>query len=645
MLVEVIMMPSVMIVSNITFYVSIIIVSLVYLGLLLLYIHKQKDYQKKVNLQYERIDQILNATHAGLFEWDYTTGKITLSDSFGSYIDTKQFQLNQLTIDDLKNFVYEDDRSSFISVFESMLGGHRPYMDFDCRMIGYDQNLVNIHIFSKIISKDAHGKPLKIVGIVNQVSSERQATKEVEQVTYLLKNIIENSNGGVAVFDRKMNYLYVSETYKKQFHLTESPIGKNHYQLFPDLPEKFKDAHRRSLKGEVLSQSKDTYLRSSGDQLFTNWSTRPWYDINGQIGGIISYVQVVTDQVQKEMKLEYASKHDTLTGLFNRAYFVEYLAEIDSTTYLPLGIMMMDLNGLKLINDAYGYQSGDEVIKLVGDKLKDCSKTCGDIFRLGGDEFAFIAVHTDEDQMRNYVRQVHEKVRELVYKNIKLSVSIGFSNKIDVKTSMRDILKEAESNLLKNKLLDSTSLRNSAINGILQTLTDKYEVEKTHSNRVQKLCLWMGEALNFDKEEMDELSYASILHDIGKIAIPDAILGKPAKLTDEEFEIMKTHTTKGYEILRAADEYIDLAKYALTHHERVDGSGYPNGLKGDQIPLISRIISIADSYEAMTADRPYRKAQPLSYAIDELNKYAGSQFDETLVKVFIEHVIPQEQNI
>ncbi|MCD8574533.1 MAG: HD-GYP domain-containing protein [Erysipelotrichaceae bacterium] len=154
----------------------------------------------------------------------------------------------------------------------------------------------------------------------------------------------------------------------------------------------------------------------------------------------------------------------------------------------------------------------------------------------------------------------------------------------------------------------------------------------------------LGKQLKLYKEDMDELSYAAILHDIGKIAIPDAILGKPDRLDAEEYEIMKTHTTKGYEILKAADEYSDIARYALTHHEKYDGTGYPHGFAGEEIPLFSRIISICDAYEAMTADRPYRKAQSVEYAINELRRCSGTQFDPQLVDVFIEHVIPIELN-
>ena len=127
----------------------------------------------------------------------------------------------------------------------------------------------------------------------------------------------------------------------------------------------------------------------------------------------------------------------------------------------------------------------------------------------------------------------------------------------------------------------------------------------------------MGEELKLSEDQTKELEFAGLMHDIGKITIPDRILDKPGKLTEDEWVIMKTHTINGYHILRSADKYSMLAEYALTHHERWDGKGYPNGLKEDEIPLFSRIISICDSYEAMTADRPYRKALDYKVAIAE----------------------------
>jgi putative nucleotidyltransferase with HDIG domain len=154
----------------------------------------------------------------------------------------------------------------------------------------------------------------------------------------------------------------------------------------------------------------------------------------------------------------------------------------------------------------------------------------------------------------------------------------------------------------------------------------------------------MGVALNYSHQKLLEIKLAGMLHDIGKISIPDAIIRKPGKLNDEEWAIMKSHTVVGYEILSAADQYSDLAKYARSHHERYDGKGYPDGLTGDQIPEIARIICIVDAYEAMTSDRVYRKALGSEEAITELRKWSGTQFDPELVKVFLEKVLKKSWN-
>jgi putative nucleotidyltransferase with HDIG domain len=177
---------------------------------------------------------------------------------------------------------------------------------------------------------------------------------------------------------------------------------------------------------------------------------------------------------------------------------------------------------------------------------------------------------------------------------------------------------------------------------ILQTLTYKHHEEALHSRRVSDYCVRMGEVLGLAAEKLDELRLAGMFHDIGKISIPDHIINKPGKLTDDEWTIMRMHPVIGYEILSAAAEYSKLAPYARSHHERIDGHGYPDQLKGDEIPLVSRIISISDAYEAMTADRPYRKAMDKKAAIEELRAHAGSQFDPRLVEIFISRVLEED---
>jgi HD-GYP domain-containing protein (c-di-GMP phosphodiesterase class II) len=168
-----------------------------------------------------------------------------------------------------------------------------------------------------------------------------------------------------------------------------------------------------------------------------------------------------------------------------------------------------------------------------------------------------------------------------------------------------------------------------------------YETHE-HMQRMRSLALKLGRKLQFSEDKLDELSLLSSLHDIGKIAISDSIILNPLKLTNEEHEIMKKHTEIGFRIANSNSELAVIAKGILSHHERWDGNGYPMGLEGKKIPITARIISIIDAYDAMTNDRTYRKAHSKEYAIKELLKYAGSQFDPVLVEPFI-NIITKEK--
>ena len=603
---------------------------------------KIKDVNKKIRYSNDKLNNILHATKSGLFEWNYEKNQLTINPTFSSilnivYDDQERFEFN-----DWLKLVDLEDQYNFEKEFNDLSSFKKDFISLDFRIQNNVGNLVWIHCYATRMDTLKHSEN-QIVGIISNQTHIKESKRDMEHINYLLNYFVENNSAGVAIFDKNMNYLYVSNVYKNQFKLTDDIIGKNHYQTFPDIPQKFKDAHQRTLRGETLSESRDTFIRSNGEINYTNWQTKPWYDKNGLVGGIMVYSELITDQVLKEMRLEYISKHDKLTGVLNRSYFIETLAKIDIEDNLPIGLIILDLNGLKLINDALGYDNGDIIIKMVADALKKHTEQFGEVFKTGGDEFTFIKLKSNEKEIKSLMKKMHEVIESLEYKHIKLSAAIGFALKTEKESKIEDILRLAETNMLSSKALDSMSLRNHAIKGIIETLNDKYEIEKSHSDRVQKLCTLMGKALNLNKEEMNELSAASILHDIGKISIPDSILMKPGKLTEEEYNIMKTHTEKGYHILKSAEGFANLAKYALTHHEKFDGSGYPSGLKGEEIPYFSRIICICDAYEAMTADRPYRKAQTKAYALEQLKMYRASQFDPILVDIFIEKVIPLDK--
>ncbi len=633
-----------MVVDLTTLLVSIILLAVLFVVCLILLLNKIRENQKlsnfikSIRLEYT---EILEVTRSGVWEWKKSTNKISFDYTLKQLLNIHHFK-SEFTLEEWITLIDPVFGERFSEAIKKIEQGLSSAIIYEFSLINNQYKERNYRCYGKVIEKNSSGFPTWMVGIITDITNQKNAVKEIDFMNHLLKNVVKNSNSGIAIFDKDMNYLFVSDLFKEQFGITENIIGKNHYELFPDIPQKFKEAHIKSLKGEVLSGNRDKFMRINGEVHYTNWSTRPWYNKSDQIGGIITYIQVITDQVNNEKQLEYISKRDALTGVYNRSYFIEEFARFDKEKNYPISVILLDLNGLKLINDAYGLDHGDEILKLVSSALTEFCNDIGDLFRMGGDAFAFLAVNTSESLIKGYIRLIHERISHLQYLNINLSVSIGYAIKKDDHQSSSDIFKEAESQMYRRKILDTTSLRNNAIKGIIQTLNDKYKVEKEHSERVQKLCKLMGEALDLDKEDMNELTIAALLHDIGKISIPDSILDKPSELTDEEYEIMKTHTEKGYHILRAADGYSDLAKYALTHHERYDGKGYPHGLSGEDIPFFSRIITICDSYEAMTANRPYRKATSKDYAISELIKHSNTQFDGRLVQIFIEKVIPKD---
>ncbi|MFH2116853.1 MAG: HD domain-containing phosphohydrolase [Bacillota bacterium] len=355
--------------------------------------------------------------------------------------------------------------------------------------------------------------------------------------------------------------------------------------------------------------------------------------------GYVIQTEDVTEKKQKQKEIEYLVSHDYLTDLYNRHYYFEQFNVLNKPTYYPLGIMMLDVNGLKIINDAFGHTVGNIALKMLGDVLKTVFEKKDTVSRIGGDEYAVLLPNTSLEKLQKYKDRITAIVNTLRIENIELSLAIGYELKKSITEDIDDVQKLAENHMYRHKTTEGSSVRNRAITAILETLTDKYETERVHSKRVSRMCKQIGIELKLRADDIKELEQAGLFHDIGKISIPDGILNKPGKLTLEEYKIIKTHTEIGYQILRAADEYSDLAIHALHHHERWDGNGYPSGLKGKDIPLFSRIICVVDAYEAMTADRPYRNKMSEEYAILEITRCSETQFDPKIAKLFVEKVL------
>lgn len=347
----------------------------------------------------------------------------------------------------------------------------------------------------------------------------------------------------------------------------------------------------------------------------------------------------IEDRKKTEKQVLYLSYHDQLTGLYNRRFYEEELITLNRKSNLPMTLVMADVNGLKLTNDVFGHKAGDILLKKIAKILK--MQCCKDeiVARIGGDEFVLLLPRTDVEEAENVIRRVNEAIARHKIYNIVLSISIGFAVKQEVSEDMNEIFKKAEDDMYRHKLSESSSMRSKTIDLIMNSLYAKSNREMLHSKRVSGICEAIATKMNFAKEDIDQLKIAGLMHDIGKIGINDTILNKVEKLNSDEWEEIMRHSEVGYRILSSVREFSKISDYVLEHHERWKGQGYPKGLKGENISLQARIIAVADTYDAMTSDRPYRIALSKKEAIEEIRKYSGVQFDPDIVKVFDEKVL------
>ncbi|MGE5676499.1 MAG: HD domain-containing phosphohydrolase [Pseudomonadota bacterium] len=357
-----------------------------------------------------------------------------------------------------------------------------------------------------------------------------------------------------------------------------------------------------------------------------------------EIDEILIIIRDMTERALLEKKLRFMAERDSLTKLFNRLYFEEQLNKYENTFVEKFTLLLLDIDGLKLMNDTLGHLYGDLIIMAVADIISVLFGDIGCVSRVGGDEFGILLdglsqleIEGKLNELKNMVREYNEKTDTL-----KVSISFGYSHCKNVKVNSKWMFQEADNNMYQNKLLKEASNRSSLVKTLMKALEARDFITEGHAERMEANAVRMGEYLKLSQKQMDRIKLLVKFHDIGKVGIPDIILNKPSRLTEEEWKIMKTHSNIGKRIAEASTELEEIAQLILMHHERWDGQGYPLGVKGEDIPIECRILSIVDAYDAMTNDRPYRKAMPEGAAEQQLEEGAGSQFDSNLVRAFKE---------
>ena len=364
-------------------------------------------------------------------------------------------------------------------------------------------------------------------------------------------------------------------------------------------------------------------------------SAAPIKDQDGQITGVVIVFRDFSDKKEKQEQIEYLSFHDHLTGLYNRRYFDEELKRLNTPRNLPLSLLIFDVNGLKLTNDAFGHIAGDRLLKKVAQTMQEISRSDDIIARIGGDEFVILLPQTEIQEAKELAKRINTALSHEHLEAGHISISSGWSVKSTADEEITDVFKTAENKMYQYKISERNSTRNEAIRFIMKTLYEKLPREQEHSERVSQISGLIGAAMDMTNEEINELKTAGALHDIGKIAIGNEILDKVEELSDFEWLEIRRHPEISYSILSSLNDYAPLANIILVHHERYDGKGYPKGLTGQQIPLPARIIAIADAYDAMTYGRPYKEPLSAEAAIQEIINGKGTQFDPEITDIFL----------
>ena len=469
--------------------------------------------------------------------------------------------------------------------------------------------------------------------------------KDVETSLFLQKELYKTTlfsiGDGVVSFDEKNQIQFLNLAAVELCFVTrEEIVGQGMSTLFLSLTEPISGKEIdpfESMKRDGKKQRFEQLLASTQNnkEILIELTISPVYGNGDKVLGSVMIFKNITEEKKKQIDNLYLSLHDYLTGLYNRRFFEEEMIRLDTRRNLPFSIIMLDLDGLKLTNDAFGHEAGDLLLRKMAEIIKSECRDDEIAARLGGDEFSILLPATNREHCDLIVKRIREACKKCARQSVVLSAAIGYATKVNPLESMDEIMKEADNNMYRNKLITGREMKSQTFKKILENLQKEYENGKRQTGYISYIATGIARAISLTNEEILDIEKICMLHNIGEIVIPKVIYKKRGKLTEDEYNVVKRHPEAGYQILKSMEEYSTIAKYVLSHHEKWDGSGYPRKLKGDAIPLYSRIIAIADSYEAMTSGRSYKKALSRQEAREEIIKNAGTSFDPDLVKIFL----------
>lgn len=666
-----------------------VLAQLIVIVALLINVWQRKKAQQETRQNLERNESLVrilqHPTDSVEELLDYAlTESIELTGSEIGYIylydeKTQTFTLNtwsadvmqQCRVDDKKT-VYELDKTG---IWGEAVRQRRPIIVNDFAQPnqlkrGYPQGHVPLNKFMTLPIFDQE-KIVAVIGLANKpadyddmdiwqvallmngvwTSLERKKSEmALKQEKERLRTTLLSVGDGVIATDRHGRIEIMNEVAQQLTGWSAGEaVGKPFEQVFNIIDESTRKKrddplYRVLALGESRGLANHTLLLSKrGEERSIAESAAPIIGGEGDITGAVLVFRDVTEEQRRVQEIEYLNYHDQLTGLYNRRFFEEQLESLDTDKNLPLSIIMADLNALKLVNDTFGHAAGDQLLKKAAQAMKEVCGPKDIAARWGGDEFLLLLPNTTEQEAEEKAKGIEMQLQQEKVESMPISIAIGWNTKREKGEDFAAAFKRAENHMYRVKLLQGTGMRSETIHALMVALYETNQREEQHSKRVSALSQHLGRKLGLSDVEVAELEITGLFHDIGKIAIEEAVLNKPGRLAEDEWKEIMRHPEVGYRLLDAVQDMKDIAHYVLFHHERWDGLGYPQGIQGEAIPLQSRIVAIADAYDAMVSERPYKMRVSKAEAIAELRRNAGKQFDPCILDACIDAILSWEE--
>jgi|GEM_PF-386795 len=611
-------------------------------------ITERREAELRLRESERRWQYALEGSGDGVWDHDLVSGRIFRSKRCKEILGFEEHEIGT-DKDEVERRIHPQDKRAYMEARERHLRDEtRQYMS-EYRVMCRDGNYKWVLSRGKVVAWTPSGAPARMIGTLSDISDRKQVEEAVRQSEQrydrLTRNAGEliisgcmNSDGDAMARLRSFRPIYVNQAAEQVLGYTTEE-----WQSIPGLAARIASprsaetlvGYIEELAGgvRVLRNVVLAWRSKGGEEIVLEHTLIPLHDEQGTLAGMETIASDITERRRMEEKIRHLSFHDKLTGLYNRAFFEEELRHVDARD-LPMTLIMGDVNGLKVVNDALGHQQGDRLLVAVAGVLRSIVRKTDLICRWGGDEFAIVLPRTGETVASGLIARMRQAFSDALPDPIPLSVALGMACKTSEAQMVKDVIKEAEDRMYRNKLLERRSAHSFIISSLQKTLWEKTNETEGHARRLQELALRMGQAVRLSEDQMTDLSLLALLHDLGKVAIPDSVLMHPGELSQEQWEIMKRHPEIGYRIAASSPDLAPIAGLILCHHEWWDGSGYPQGLRGEEIPLLSRILAVIDAYDVMIHGRTYREPVSREEALEELKNCAGTQFDPHLVAVF-----------